>query len=223
MRATDRTTGWRVWAGAVVMLAGMSPHAGADDVVPPEWRGDGLYTFQEWEFMTPGAIPPDGEIPTFNPNGVPLMTPGSGVAWDPNFQTFGLDGYVGNAGGGSLLFAVPNYIDLEPEKFIRVQINGVWGVTPPSVASIAAVDNVEPNPVIQFLASDERFPGFHRWEDWLILPNPDSETIQIDVPSGAFVNQVIIETTSIPEPSGFVLLLGAGLMLARGTYTRHRT
>jgi len=190
----------------------------ADDIVPAPWRGDGLYTFQEWEFHDPGVIPPDGELPTINPNGTPLVFPGTGVIWTSDFDLTGLDGYVGTGGTGSYLeFEVPNYIDFEPIKYLRVQINGIWSPSiPPSVIGITAIDNeVGPSVSVGFDGSDETFPGFHRWEDWHIIPNPDFETILIDVPANAFVNQVVIETTSIPEPASLGLLACGGLMLCR--------
>lgn len=82
-----------------VLLSIAATSVQADDVVPAPWRGEGLYTFQEWEFHTPGPITPDGEIPEINPNGSAVATPGPGLMWDPSFMATGLDGYVGTSGG----------------------------------------------------------------------------------------------------------------------------
>lgn len=201
-----------------ILCVAAAGSAWADDLVPPPWRGEGLYTIQEWEFHTPGFITPDGSIPTINPNNTPSMTPGNGVVWD----NIGLTGYFGTGGTGSFLtFNIPNYVDFEPIKFIRMQINGIWNASlPPTVIHIDAIDNqVFLGVSVGFDGSDETFPGFHRWEDWHIIPNPDIETIVLGIPQGAFVNQVVIETTSIPEPASLALLavLGAaGVKVRRG-------
>lgn len=189
--------------------------AAADDVVPAPWRGLGLYTFQEWEFHDPGQLSPDGDLPTVNP-GNPIVLPGTGAAWTQGFETTGLDGYIGTGGSDSnLVFQVPNFIDFEPIKYLRVQINGVWDATPaPFVLGISAIDNeVGPGVEVGFMGSDETFPGFHRWEDWFIIPNPDFEQIIIAIPEGSFVNQVVIETTSIPEPAAVGIMSMTGLFL----------
>jgi hypothetical protein len=211
---------------AIVMSVSLCGVAWADDVVPAPWRDSGLYTFQEWEFRREGEIGPDGELATINP-GSPLMSPGDGVQWTSDFQTFGLDGYVGTGTTNSyLMFDIPNFIDFEPIKYIRVQINGIWDATPPPIVSgVFANDNeVGTEVLVGFDASDETFPGFHRWEDWHIIPNPDWERIFIDVPEGSFVNQVVIETTSVPEPASLSLLamggFGCGLMVLRRSRTR---
>ncbi len=210
------------WFAAITMCMLFGGTARADDIVPPPWRGTGLYTFREWEFQNQGVTQPDGQIPTFNPNGVPLVTPGSGVIWTPDFDGNGSNGYIGTGGADSFLcFDIPNYIDFEPFKLIRVQINGVWDPTaPPTVGPIFAFDNVVgPNAQVVFTGSDETFPGYHRWEDWQIFPNPDSEQIYINLPGDSFVNQVVIETTSVPEPASLSLLalggLACGLVVVR--------
>lgn len=203
------------------LLASFGGVVSADDIVPPPWRGTGLYTFQEWEFSKPGVLEADGEKPTINPNGAPKVTPGSDVDWTSSFLTGG-DGYIGTGGPESfLVFDIPNFVDFEPYKLIRVQINGVWDITaPPRVGQILAFDNVVGSNVqVGFGGSDETFPGYHRWEDWQIFPNPDWEQIFINLPQGSFVNQVVIDTTSVPEPGTLSLMglggLGCGLAFLR--------
>ena len=198
--------------------------ARADNIVPPGWVGDDppYETAQEWDFSSPGPIAPDGDtVPLMNP-GVPMAIPGAGVAYDPD-GPFGLDGYVGLPGipgGGTILFMVPNIPDDRPVKHLRIQINGVWDTAPapPAVAGLTGSEMGDIVPGV-FVTSDETFPGFHRWEDWDIFPNPDGEELVLHVPPDAFVSQVVIHTISIPEPASAAVW---GLVGAAGVLTRRR-
>lgn len=203
---------------AALLAVGLGgPTAWADDLFPAPWRDftDPFYTIQEWEFTQPGTpLQPDGEITTLNP-GDPAMFQAAGVVWDGNFQNTGLDGYFMPTGTGVMVFGIPNVVDNEPMKYLRIQINGIWDQSPPPVVSFISATKDQQPAVTHFIESDEAIPGFHRWEDWAIFPNPDDEVIQLIVPGGSFVNQVVIETISFPEPASLSLLTLGGLVALR--------
>ncbi len=176
--------------------------AHADNIVPPPWAGSdpAFETFQEWEFTSAGGGAPDGELGFTNAGGTPTVTPGPGVAYDPSGAGLfpALDGYVGTFGiGNTLTFDIPNIADDRPVKHLRIQINGDWtaAFTVPSVVALTGTDTSGPV-TSAFVDSDETFPGFHRWEDWDLFPNPDDETLILTVPVGGIVNQVVIHTIS---------------------------
>lgn len=191
--------------------------ASADNIVPPPWVGSdpAFETFQEWEFHTPGIIAPDGDIPTINP-GIPTATPGPGVKHTLAGGGFGLDGYDGiSEPGNTITFSVPNIPDNRPVKHLRIQINGVWTTAPPPTVAFLAGSGFSGPSASVFVGSDETIPGFHRWEDWDMFPNPDFEQLVLTVPQGSFVNQVVIHTISIPEPSSALLLACPAVCLVR--------
>ena len=191
-----------------------------DDIVQPPWqRFQPFTTFQEWEFLDPGDIGPDGDLDPFNPNThfPNIAKPGPDVVWSATLPGTNLSGiYTGTGDDGSYIdFCIPNWIDQEPLKLMWIQINGIWDVSsPPIVSGILGVK--DGNDVLGAqLDSDETFPGFHRVEVWDIEPNPDWETIRIFLPEGSIVNQVVIDTISFPTPGAVSAFGLAGLALAR--------
>jgi hypothetical protein len=188
----------------------------ADDIVPPPWaRGEPFTTVQEWEFDTPGAIAPDGDsVPLFNPGGPPMAMPGPDLAhFPPGVSPFsGLSGYVGTGGPGSVIgFDIPNIPDDFPIKHLHIQINGAWEIGLEPFVSLVIGEKADFPPLPGgIVGSEETFPGFHRVESWDIMPNPDFEFIEIFIPGGSFVNQVVIDTISmVPVPAALPLLLSA--------------
>ena len=195
----------------VIATLALAVNAHADNIFPPDFVGDdpAFETFQEWEFVTPGTVIPDGELGFANSGGTPMATPGSGVLYDPLGAGLfpALDGYIGIAeADNTITFDVPNVPDDRPVKNLRIQINGDWtaALGAPTVSSLTATDSSGPTSS-GFVDSDNPFPGFHRWEDWDIFPNPDHETLVLTVPVGAMVSQVVIHTISIPEPATALL------------------
>lgn len=201
--------------------------ASADDLSPPPWaRFQFQSTVQEWEFQQPGITPPDGTTPPlnpyFNPGGVPLATPGPTLVWQPSiplppYPDFS-GAYVAQGGPGDYIdFDIPNWIDLEPVKHIRIQVAGLWfpaGL--PTSQFIGATDNLG-GPVTAQFVGDGFSPGaisfeFHRYFDWDLFPNPDSETFRLNFAAGTIIDQVVIDTISIPEPATLVGLSAAGLV-----------
>ncbi|MEM7627682.1 MAG: hypothetical protein AAF333_18960 [Planctomycetota bacterium] len=170
--------------------------------------------------MAEGPTAPDGELGFDNAGGTPLVTPGTGVAFDPlGTGAFpALDGYVGTivAGTNVLIFDIPNIPDDRPVKHLRIQINGNWTGSFRVVPTVTLLTGTDVASAVDasFVASEEVFLGFHRWEDWDLFPNPDDERLVLSVPVGAIVSQVVIHTISIPEPTTLLSQLGAaGLMV----------
>ncbi len=225
-RAFLRTQPAAPAAVVVGVVAGLAGTAAADDIVPPPWqRLTPFTTVQEWDFNAPGNIAPDGDEwgNYFNQNpqtDIPEAKPGPTVTWlsTVTLPTGGmLDGvYEGSGVTGSYIdFCVPNWIDLEPLKWIWIQINGVWDPgSEPFVEIITGEDSGDPVDGA-FIDEVEVFPGFHRYEHWEMRPNPDVETIRVFIPDGSLVGQVVIDTISFPTPGAVALMAIGGVATAR--------
>lgn len=214
----------------VIALAAtaMGSQAMADDLFPPPWRGGPLSTLAEWEFFGPlNPIPPDGALPVIvgdgmGPGVVPLATMSGAIAWFPSFDGDGAWLGTGPPGiDGYIDLLIPNWIDQEPLKIIQVQmtIQPQGGNPPrPHVESISAsdplgIDSVVRMSVVERLIDPLNFI-FHRTEIWKIRPNPDWEQIRIAVPADSYVDQIVVDTISIPEPASMALVLVAVAGLA---------
>lgn len=203
----------------------------ADDLTPPPWqRGGPLTTSAEWDFLQGSPItPPDGNsVPTVigdggGPGAVPTATAGAGMNWIP------FDGTGGWIGPGDMIFDIPNWIDNEPFKLIWIQMtyqdNPATGF--PGVTSIIATDPL-PTSVAFLGLTDIPFPGTtvpglrYRLERWEIRPNPDFERIVVTLPADSVLSQVVIDTISVPEPSGLTLASAAAMLACAGVWRRRR-
>jgi len=215
---------------AVALLTAIPP-ARADDLNPPSWERLGaanLSTSAEWDFLTaqdPDDIQPDGtSVPLIRGDVEPDMNAAFPPDRHPSGTTFGdIDfaasmsngGYSGgpSAPPGGLAFNVPNWYDQEPLKILRLQVT--YSGEEPGTRLFAFIGGVPGTstgvtvePVGRVADSDPSLPPgmSYFYEDWRILPNPDWEQVVIDVPSGTFIDQVVIDTISFPEPSSFGLL-----------------
>lgn len=211
----------------LVVVLGTMQAARADDLSPPAWtRLQFQTTVQEWEFQQPGILAPDGTTPGinpfFNPGGMPSATPGPTLTWAasyplppyPDFQGV----YLAQGGSGDYIdFDIPNWVDFEPVKHVRIQVAGLWfpaGL--PTSQFIGAVDNLG-GPVVGQFVGDGFSPQaisfeFHRYFDWDLFPNPDSETFRLNFAPGTIIDQVVIDTISVPEPAALASVLLAGLV-----------
>ena len=225
---------WTFACIAVAVALMLCSHiALADDLLPPSWPRLGqqnLSTSAEWEFLAgasgPGAEPDGDDVDLIvgDGGGGPYVEAGEGMTWEPEVGAGHGDPWAdGRAGswvagpaGGTLEFYVPNWIDVEPLKLIHVQIafdspggtghpmvSGVWGFDP----TVGNVNGTQDQGV-------STGPNF-RYEDWRIVPNPDWEWVILDVPPYAVIDQVVIDTISIPEPGTLSLLSLCGLALLR--------
>ena len=129
---------------------------------------------------------------------------------------------AGTSGQSGLVFNVPNGIDLEPVKYLRLQVTYsgqepgtrlfgfVGGV--PGTSDGVIVESVGRAPI----ANPDVPQGMsYFYEDWQIFPNPDWEQVVIDMFPGTFIDQVVIDTISIPEATTLGLI-AVGLISITG-------
>lgn len=186
-----------------------------EDVNPPSFRGEPNSVVAVFDLEVAVIGPPDE------------FTEGPGA-------TYPLDGLIPFADGPytnldsslSYFIELPNYIDQEPLKKIRVQY--IYHTGNPLNArawteELTAPDGQFPPGINNgVLTASGKVTGIphpsgnlhHYWEDFEIRPNPDNEFFEV-----RFINadphMLIIDTISIPEPSSIVLFgLAGGLIFA---------
>ena len=207
------------------ILAFMAAPAMADDLFPPEYRGAPLSYTAEWDAFTIGdfsvGINADAESST-DDVGNPATYLHNGFSTHLDFDA--ADGWALTPaqGGGitnparnaTFVANVVNWIDLEPEKLLRIQVTYSGGPAP----IIVGMDGVFPvtggvdSPGT--LLGGLSIPSTYYYEDWIITPNPDWEQIAFDLPMGTIVEHLVIDTVS-PEPASLSLLALGGLALLR--------
>ena len=211
----------------VLMGAGV---AGADDFSPPEWdRNDPYAMTAEWEFTSDiNPVSPDGESGITNlANGGGHITQAtiSGPPWggeSPIWQPGDGDGEWYFPEGGLITIEMDNVIDFMPYNDLWGQItyrNPMGLLVAPTVLDITAFDNeVGSNVAATFQYSQGSYgPGTTEYYAamWRLSPNPDWETIIIEVPITMTVDQIVVDTISVPEPATLLLLSLGGLLLRR--------
>ena len=202
----------------------------ADNFAPPDYAGDPLSYHAEWEFLTqplpPGAITPDlesnggpkaGEF-LYDKFGTHIDVDGPGWEWDAG-------GMVNNDRDAWFAINAINWVDMEPEKFIRVQITHIGAA--PSVAGahgywFNGYHNLEPQNGTTHLGYFDAgavviVDSTHLYSDIVMQPNPDWEQIEIFVPMGTIIDEIVIDSISIPEPSAIIMVLMScgGLLFVR--------
>jgi len=198
----------RVIVSVAVLLAAAT--AFADDWFPPPWRGQDGSTFQEWRFLTPDLIPvPDVVI---NKYGQPLLEVNPAGQW--------LDSFNSALGVWPLSGEMDLYIPNRPlpleQKDIWIQLTWMPGeLSDPSLSDEPIVGIV---PFDSMQMSRENFIDPNGWTHTTfiisIYPNPAREWI--NVKGNILVDQLVIDTICIPEPTTIVLLgLGALALLIK--------
>ena len=217
----------RIGVFLIVVLAMSVLPTAADIFAPPDYVGDPLSYHAGWEFsVDPGS---DLDIPAdLESNGGPKTTEflydqfptriifgqGDGWRWDP---ADGDGGMVSDV-GGRIEVEVVNWVDQEPEKFIRVQLT--YSGEAPVV--LGAEGFMDPDVSIGYFeaAPSNLVDANHLYSDIHLHPNPDWESISIRVPSGTILDEVVVDTVSIPEPSAIIMILASagGLLFVRRNF-----
>ncbi len=216
----------------LVMLALVTPVL-ADDMNPPSFRGEPLSYMAKWHAFTAGTfvtgIYADYENSVDDSD--PATTLYNGFQTRLNFDYEPNPGWgIKPEGGGihntltdaSFTADVLNWVDHLPEKLLRVQVTysfGFLGGSPPSISNVSGFGPISgDDPHVRYLnnhVNGTAPQGEYFYEDWTILPNPDWEQIVFYVPQGTVIEQIVIDTVSIPEPATMSLLALGGMAALR--------
>lgn len=205
----------------ISVTALLATNALADDFAPPtEWvRGDPLSTAMEWEFLTDanGHTGPDGTtvttVPTPTGSGTVSIYGGS-FGIDPIWSPGDGDGQWSGPANEPIFmeFQIENWEDIEPVKFLRIQVT--YGGSAPSISSIGAIHQ-SINPVTIVHTGTTPFSTTQLLFEYEMYPNPFFELFELEIPVGGSVDQVVVDTISMPEPATLSVLALGGLAVLK--------
>ena len=198
----------------VVLLAASCACTAMVDPAAPPWRGLPGTTYARWEFNTPDLNPaPDRG---FNPNGMPATEIFPGHDWLPY--------YGGRVGvwplSGLVVTAIPNYPP--PNRFKEILVQVTW--SSPSQYAEPDVDEIlfhVPGQLVSRIAVPPN-QGVQWWHDVyriIIIPNPPRESIRVQ--GAIWIDELVIDTICVPEPSS-ILVLAVGATGLIGLVRRRR-
>ncbi|MDH7601080.1 MAG: PEP-CTERM sorting domain-containing protein [Armatimonadota bacterium] len=178
----------------LILLAVVAACAAADDINPPWWRKLAGTTFAKWEFGTADTKPAPDAV--FNPNGLPVAEIFPGHAWNRE--------YAGRLGvwplSGLIVIDIPNYGPPNPYKLVWIQIT--WTSESPYAEPVVdellfkgraeLVQRVQVGPV-------GAAPWWHDTYLLKIVPNPTREVLRVQ--GAVWVDEVVVDTYCVPEPS----------------------
>lgn len=209
----------RKLAVGVVLLLIVGAQALADDLYPAPWRttppGQGTTTFQQWEFNT-AANPAAPEV-VFNSFGAPSAQ----ISGQFPLTRWLATDWAAPTHHGVWKFELPDAMTLTiPNSPVQHEFKDIWlQVTYYTFQGLDPVVTTNPGASVVEVVHKTQLDDYY-WHDTFhirIEPNPSSETISIKAPDAActiYVDEVVVDTISIPEPGSLVLAL-AGLLLRR--------
>ena len=208
-------------AVAALALAPATSQAGVIEGAgeAPDYRGGPLSVYADFD-GTASASSSSVSLPS-SPSKFGFVHDGNPDHWfywnvEPTLEMLDAPG-----GGFDVTVELPNWVDQLPEKHMRVHLSWL-GDLPPEVTQITGISDVDGSGsgTATHVGSSPVGPitpaGSYQYHDWILEPNPDWESITINVPEGTELMRVTVDTVSIPEPGTVGLLAaGAGLMLLR--------
>jgi hypothetical protein len=194
-----------------IVLLGVAASAVADDLFPPDWRGEPGTTLQEWTFSYNRNPNQDGSpwYPEFcdNPYGEPWISTSFGdEEWHEEWE--GRQGVM-HPWWSSLYLNLPDSEEPLDWKIVWVQMTWWYPEFYPPLfeGSDPAGD----------LTYEEHFDleggWFHSVYEIRIQPNPDFEVLEFA--TDQFFDQIIVDTWCVPAPGGLALVGAACLLGAR--------
>jgi len=172
-----------------------------DDLNPPPYRGDPLSVHVHWALDTTGVF----SLVAFS--SVDDSDPSTNlISFPPT--------YVFDPATGVADLRIPNFIDQEPIKYLRLQLTWIGTAQLPLNILSHAWDAGNPIPGILTGTSPlVATPiGYYQYYDFEYKPNPDFEEIHINLPPDASIVQVVVDSVStVPEPATLGIL-GLGFL-----------
>ena len=194
-----------------VVVVGMATTAQADDLFPPDWRGQPNTTFQHWTFDYDQNPNNDGspwypEIDE-NPYGEPFITTYYGdEVWHEVWE--GREGVI-NPFWSELYINLPNVPDPNDWKIVWVQMT--WWYPEFYVPEFLWSD---PYGDLMYEEHYELDNGWYHsvYEIW-IPGNPEFELVAFG--TDQYFDQIVVDTICIPAPGALAMIGVAGLLGAR--------
>jgi hypothetical protein len=229
-------------AVVVCLLAAGAANVRADDLYPPNWRGNPGSSYAQWEFLSSvplvgGTTGPIAQDAGFLPYGNPTLTitPGTGGGWHAQQPTYEASGGTvplydpaGPSGdgwwnlSGQIDVTMQDSPDPNPHKEVWIQVT--WEPQEPgnvpTVQELAPVVGQETTIPLETHVLWAGDPG-NAWRKvylsvfhFDINPNPTQETFEIR--GGINVDELVVDTICVPEPASLGMLgFGAAMLLIR--------
>jgi len=223
----------------------------AEDLVPPNWRGNPGTTWVQYEFNKQGEYSgPSPYYPTpdggYLPLGQPVLEyiPGPGAGWHPKQPTWILGGGdlydpAGDPGdgwinlSGEIKLWLPNFDNNNPRKEVWIQL--VW--EPQSPGNVPTIQFLAPpgppstiplvRTVLWQAPPNDPNPWrtvYHDVWHFDLYPNPLSERFEIR--GGINVDELVVDTwcVGVPLPAGvWQGLAGLAMLVAGAAWRRFAT
>ena len=210
--------------GLVVMCAAIAAQA---DTLPPWARGSDGTTYSVWNFITNNLNPAPDVV--YNPYGTASASinynPPFGTGWyDTNSNYGSVQGFWDIANGSITLtvpIAPPNGSYPETNQIQITYWSDISAAPTLSVANGTQIGSTVTIPGVNPSGPGQWFTDV---TTWLISPGttPDIITILGDQSTGSVIDQVVVDTLTVPEPTT-ISLVALGVAAFAGAFFRRRS